>query len=200
VLESGRAIGYLGPLAVESQIEHALAMGGAVDNWACSALDLGSGGGLPGLVLAVAHPQSRWVLLEAHAGRTRFLERAVAELGLADRVAVLRARAEEAGRLAELREAFAVVTSRGFGPPAVTAECASALTAVGGRVVVSEPPDPVTDRWPATGLAPLGLRRWERPEPPPSHPSARVVVLEKQEPCPRWVPRRTGMPAKRPLF
>jgi 16S rRNA (guanine527-N7)-methyltransferase len=196
ILEDGRAVGYLGPAAIEVQIAHARAMGRAIDDWSGSALDLGSGGGLPGLVLAMSHPHGRWVLLDAHAGRTSFLEQAVRELALSRRVAVVRARAEEAGRRSDLREAFAVVTARGFGRPAVTAECASALAAVGGRVVVSEPPDAAPDRWSATGLERLGLRRGGILVDGAAH----VLVLEKVEPCPEWVPRATGRPAKRPLF
>jgi 16S rRNA (guanine527-N7)-methyltransferase len=196
VLEAGRAVGYLGPGPVEAQIAHARALGRVVDDWSGRALDLGSGGGLPGLVLAVAHPQSRWLLLDAHGGRTTFLRRAVADLDLSGRVTVVRARAEEAGRQSELREMFAVVTARGFGPPGVTAECAAALVSIGGRVVVSEPPDPDSGRWPADGLARLGL--WRLPQ--RDDGSAPLVVLHKRKACPAWAPRRVGLPAKRPLF
>ena len=48
------------------------------------------------------------------------------------------------------------MTARSFGPPAATAECAAPLLAVGGLLVVSEPPDG-PDRWPADALAALGL-------------------------------------------
>jgi 16S rRNA (guanine527-N7)-methyltransferase len=156
-------------------------------------VDLGSGGGLPGLVLALAWPESAWVLLDSHQRAVTFLEETVGELGLAGRVDIVRARAEEYGR-GDGRGRAALVVARGFGAPAVTAECAAPLLAVGGRLVVSEPPE-AEDRWPADGLAPLGLRP-ERLV----NIGARFQVLVQGEPCPVAYPRRTGVPSKRPLF
>ena len=76
-----------------------------------SVVDLGSGAGLPGLVLAISRPDLRVTLVEPMARRTQFLEEAVARLGL-DNVEVVRARAEELhGRLAA-----DVVTSRALAP------------------------------------------------------------------------------------
>ncbi|GLJ60816.1 MULTISPECIES: 16S rRNA (guanine(527)-N(7))-methyltransferase RsmG [Microbacterium] len=59
--------------------------------------DVGSGAGLPGLVLAIARPDVQWVLIEPMERRTTWLNEQVAALGL-DNVVVERARAEEAGR------------------------------------------------------------------------------------------------------
>ena len=89
-------------------------------------LDLGSGGGLPGLVLAQHWPDTPAVLLDASERRTAFLSEAVLELGWADRVHVVRARAEEAGSVhSGFRAGFDVVWARSFGSPPVTAECAA---------------------------------------------------------------------------
>jgi 16S rRNA (guanine527-N7)-methyltransferase len=74
--------------------------------------DVGSGAGLPGLVLAIARPDLRVTLVEPLLRRTRFLDEAVAELGLADRVEVFRGRAEELHG----RRTFAVVTARAVAP------------------------------------------------------------------------------------
>jgi 16S rRNA (guanine527-N7)-methyltransferase len=156
-------------------------------------LDLGSGGGLPGLVLATYRPELELTLLEARQRACRFLREAVTALGLAG-VAVVEARAEDAARRPDLRESFDAVVARSFGPPAVTAECAVGFLRPGGRLVVSEPPDRV-DRWSVTDLEELGFA----PPVAGGGPQASFVVLEKTRSHDRW-PRRVGVPAKRPLW
>ena len=120
---------------------------------------------------------------------------------------MVRERAETLGRRDGYREGFQVVMARSFGRPAVTAEGGSALTAPGGRLVVSEPPGDAGDRWPTTGLASLGLRLVRNAAGGPVHRlagpgavPAHLVLLAKDQPSPAWVPRRSGVPAKRPLF
>lgn len=160
-------------------------------------LDLGSGGGVPGLIMATERPELELTLLEARQRACRFLREAVASLGL-DGVAVVEARAEEAARRVDLREVFDAVVARSFGPPAVTAECAVGFLQPAGRLVVSEPPgdeEPASSRWPSDGLDELGLG----PPVPGGGPSGSFVVLEKLRGDERW-PRRVGIPAKRPLW
>jgi 16S rRNA (guanine527-N7)-methyltransferase len=187
-LEEARALGFLGPGPVAFHVEHARAYLPALADVAGAVLDLGAGGGVPGLVLAVERPDLAFTLLDAMAKRTAFLERAVARLGLPN-VTVRTGRAEAVG---ELRASFDAVVARSFGSPAVTAECAAPLLKVGGRLVVSEPPDG-GDRW--TGAAELGL---SEPTVLPGPP--RLVVLAQRSRCPARYPRRTGIPAKRPLW
>ena len=103
-------------------------------------LDLGSGGGLPGLVLALEWPQTTVTLLDAQQRRTAFLADAVRRLGVTTRVQVVEGRAESLGRGAELRGRVDVVVARAFGRPAVTAECAAPFLRADGILVVSEPP------------------------------------------------------------
>jgi 16S rRNA (guanine527-N7)-methyltransferase len=191
VLEEGQRRGLVGPAPVEDHVRHAQQFAAALGDLPSPALDLGSGGGLPGLVLA-AGSSSRWVLLDARRRSGTFLRWAVDELGLADRVEVLVARAEEVGRDDAHRGAYALVTARGFGPPAVVAECAAPLLQVGGLLAVSEPPD-APDRWPAAALAPLGLA-------PVAGAGPAIRVLRQERSCPEAYPRRSGLPAKRPLF
>ena len=77
-----------------------------------SVADVGSGAGLPGIVLAIARPDLRVTLVEPLLRRTRFLDEAVEDLGLQDQVDVVRGRAEElAGR-----RTFDVVTARAVAP------------------------------------------------------------------------------------
>jgi 16S rRNA (guanine527-N7)-methyltransferase len=148
VLVRSQEWGFLGPGPVGPQRTHAAAFLTAIDaDDVTAALDLGSGGGLPGLVLAGLLPATSWVLLDSMHRRTAFLQEAVQELGWADRVRVVTARAEDAGR-SDLRGAADLVVSRSFGRPASTAECGAAFLRVGGQLVVSEPPEPSVDRWP----------------------------------------------------
>lgn len=197
-LERGRELGFLGPGPVDSHIDHAFGFADGNHPAPGSALDLGSGGGVPGLVLAtLVWPTSSWVLLDSAERRCAYLVEAADRLGLSDRVSVVRERAEIAGRDDELRAAFDLVVARSFGPPAVSAECAAPFLRVGGRFVMSEPPvDDPPDRWPATGVAQLGLRRTESPPETRFH----FAAFTQHELCPDRYPRRTGLPAKRPLF
>jgi 16S rRNA (guanine527-N7)-methyltransferase len=200
ILERSRSLGFLGPGSVGVQVAHAEGFAAGVDAPPRRFLDLGSGGGVPGLVLATRWTDATAVLLDASERRCAFLTEAVTALRCDDRVSVVRARAEQAGRRGDLRGGFDLVVARGFGPPAVTAECGAPFLAVGGRLVVSEPPDghaagPGPGRWPAEGLALVGLmpdRAWTEPY------HYRSYVLER--PCPGRYPRRVGVPAKRPLF
>ncbi|MCU1379525.1 MAG: rRNA small subunit methyltransferase [Acidimicrobiales bacterium] len=196
VLERSRTLGFLGPGPIAEQRAHAEAFTTAIDTLGVeAAVDLGSGGGIPGLVLATLLPHLRWTLLDGMPRRTSFLEEAVAALGLEGRVQVVTARAELAGRAPALRGEFQLVVARGFASPAVTAECAAPLLASGGQLVVSEPPGSMGDRWPDVGVAELGLTVEAVVSGPPS-----FVRLRRTGAVPERFPRRVGIPGKRPLW
>ena len=188
--------GFLGPRPLDDQVEHARGFAAATGPPSGLACDLGSGGGIPGLVLAVdVWPGSRWVLLEAMAKRAAFLTQAVEELGIGDRVAVVHGRAEHIGR-GSLRRACTLVTARSFGAPEVTAEAAAPLLAPGGTLVVSEPPDSQGERWPAGGLARVGLV----PSGVIRTDKAGYMVLIQAWSCPPEHPRAWKRQARHPLF
>jgi len=196
VLERAKGEGHVGGGPdVDEHIGHAQAMAACV-GVPSSFLDLGSGAGIPGLILAMLWPERSGTLVEARARRVGALRRAVAALGLEDRVSVVHARAEEVAREALLREGFAVVCARAFAPPAVTAEIATGFLRVGGRLVVAEPPGGDPGRWPPEGLAKLGFG----PAEISSVEGRTFAVVRKATPAgARW-PRRSGMPGKRPLW
>jgi len=198
-LERARQLGFLGPGPVTAHLSHALGFAEVVAASGISTariLDLGTGGGVPGLVLADRFPRAGVVLLDASQRRAEFLRAAVAELGWTDRVEVLRQRGEEAAHRAEYRESFTVVTARSFAGPAATAEIAAGFLAVGGHLVVSEPPPPSSDRWPTEQLAALGLGAAA----PKAVSAAHFAVITKLVPVQGEVPRRTGRPTKRPRW
>lgn len=181
------------PVLVGHSLGFAAVVGGAPPR---HVVDLGSGGGVPGLVLAVeSWPEARFTLVDASQRRCTYLELAVAELGLTDRVAVVVGRAEEVGR-SGLRGGADLVVARSFGPPAVLAECAAPLLEVGGALVVSDPPGSAGERWPGEGVAALGLQV----EVTSVVDGATYSRLRQVETCPDRFPRRVGVPDRRPLF
>lgn len=197
ILSQAQALGYLGPGSLKQAVRHAEGFAAGVATPPARFVDLGSGGGLPGLALLRLWPSASAVLIDGSVRRAGFLDDAVATLELGDRVQVVAERAEVAARRTDLRHQCDVVVSRGFGPPAVTAECGSPFLRKGGVLVVSEPPEPTVDtpRWPAEPLGILGLR-------PETSWSAdfHYQSLVQDEECPDRYPRRTGIPTKRPLF
>jgi 16S rRNA (guanine527-N7)-methyltransferase len=193
-----RDLGFLGPGAVDSHLRHA-------DGFARVArihggdtperyLDLGSGAGIPGLVLAARWRDTRTVLVESMHRRANHLRHEHAALMLGPAVEILEERAEVTARRPSYRERHQVVTARAFGTPPVVAEIAAGLVEVGGIVIVSEPPVSDVSRWPREPLAELGLG--------PAHVcianDAHFAVLRKDRPAPDHMPRRVGIPAKRP--
>lgn len=203
ILREAQRSGLLGPDNLEAGIEHARGFADGLPSSPMRLLDLGSGGGLPGLPLAGLWSESFVLLLDASRRRTEFLEWAIEQLGWARRVTVVRARAETAAHQSGLRAGFDTAVARGFGRPAVTAECAAGFLQVGGWLVVSEPPHAESvkvcgldeDRWPTDGVRRLGMAlgpRWT------SGYSYRALVQTTA--CPATYPRRVGVPAKRPLF
>lgn len=148
------------------------------------AVDLGTGGGLPGLVLAMLYPVSEWLLIEMRTNRAAEVERASLRLGVSDRVTVLAMEAQVVAH-GEDREQADVVVARSFGPPSLVAECGSGLLRIGGSLMVSEPPETTEDRWPTTGLKSLGLS-FERSE---SVDGATFAVMTKKQPLGLTIPR-----------
>jgi 16S rRNA (guanine527-N7)-methyltransferase len=193
VLERARDLGFLGPGPVEAHIEHARAYLAALPD-AGTIIDLGTGGGVPGLPLAYWRPELRWVLVDAIAKRIAFVRSAVQELALL--AEVVEGRAEELAAEAGWRRSADVVVTRSLASPGVAAEYAAPFLKVGGRAVIAEPPGGASDRWPPDGLAQLGLAKG----PVLSAVNVTLQVLDQTEPCPERFPRRTGVAAKRPLF
>ncbi len=190
VLERARAVGFLGPGPLSVHVEHAAAYGDALPTEVRSVVDIGSGGGVPGLPIALSRPELSVTLLDAAQRRTAFLLWALTELELDGRVATLTGRAEVIGRQARYRRTFDAVVSRGFGPPASTLECAAGLVRTGGVILVSEPPD--GRDWPDDPIAELGLTR--RPHAGP------IAIFEARDDLSDNYPRSAKVMKRDPLF
>lgn len=181
----------VGPGDVRVHLDHAMAMAQALPA-PDRAVDLGSGAGIPGLVLAGVWPRSSWVLVDGALRRVHLLRESVAALGWTDRVQVVHGRAEDLGRNPAYRGQVDLVTARSFGPPAVTAECGAPFLRRGGLLAVTEPPESVGTRWPDDDLVRLGLRR------DGVHGGVQLMTLVSD--VPDEYPRRPGIPSRRPLF
>ena len=157
-------------------------------------IDIGSGGGLPGIPLALAMPQVHFTLLEANSRKAAFLEHLAATLNLRN-VAVATGRAEELGNRPALREQFDRAISRAAAPPAVLLELALPFVRPGGDLVAQVSPIDPQLLEPAARLLGGGPPRLERP----GDGAGTLLVVPKLVPTPAGFPRRTGVPNRKPL-
>ena len=163
-------------------------------------LDIGSGGGFPGLVIAVACPQLSVTLLEATQKKCAFLSSCGQQLGLSN-LRVINARAEEAGRDPELRGSFDLVSARAVAGLNVLLELALPLLTMGGRLLAMKGEawqEELAQAAPALTLL-GGAARPTYEYSLPGGDRRAIVDIEKQSPTPDKYPRRPGMPNKRPL-
>jgi 16S rRNA (guanine527-N7)-methyltransferase len=157
VLRRAQELGFLGARPIEGVIEHAREFVTALGDLdeGSRVVDLGAGGGVPGLVIAHDRPDLQITLLDRRTKRTDFLELVVRRLGWTERVEVV---ATDVARfVAERPPPFDAAVARGFGPPAETLRWATALVGADGVIVISEPP--TGDRWDPAVLEDLGVHR-----------------------------------------
>lgn len=160
VLAEAQTAGFLGKAALDDHVDNGLGFAAAIRAAGAErGVDLGSGGGVPALVVARALPEFSVTCVDRGTRRCEFLDEAVVALGLGERVTVVEGDAEAVAREANHEAAYDVVTARSFGPPAVTAEAAARFLAEDGILLVSEPPTAEAGtRWDAPAeLAMLGL-------------------------------------------
>jgi 16S rRNA (guanine527-N7)-methyltransferase len=146
-------------------------------------VDVGSGGGAPGIPLAHALPGREVTLLEATRRKCDFLERWSADL---PNLQVVCGRAEE-----QSLDAWGVAVAKALAPPAVAAEWCLPLVAPGGAAVLYVGPTAQADR--VAQVAGLLAAELEPASPPG------LLVLRKLRPTPPGFPRRPGVARKRPL-
>lgn len=166
-------------------------------------VDVGSGGGVPGIPIALARPAWRVTLVESERRKAEFLREACAALGLSARVTVRAERAERLAREPALRDAFGAAVARAVGPAATCLELTLPFVRPGGRAVLYRgPKEAEADLAAATAAAALlgGAAPWVRALTLPSGAARRLLVVPKTGPTPERYPRREGMPAKRPLL
>ncbi len=164
-----------------------------IDQFGTQFLDIGSGAGFPGMVLAIARTRSRWTLLESRARRAEFLQETAGRLGL-DEVRVAAERAEEwIWQDALLREGFDAVTMRAVAGTRASLELGLPYVRTGGRLLLPKGSDGLADvQAEAEWMARLGGGRIEAADSIVAGPDGRpgkIVIVEKAAPTPEIYPR-----------
>jgi 16S rRNA (guanine527-N7)-methyltransferase len=193
---------FLDSLSCWEVIEHTWDVSVRERSESLQAIDVGSGGGFPGVVLKIALPALRLTLLEATGKKAEFLRVIVERLRLTD-VVVTNERAEEVGQNPKHRERYDLALARALAGMATLAELTLPLVRLGGLVIAQKGENPATEVESAQqAILILGGRVKEIiPVAIPGLDGKRhLVVLEKVSPTPSNYPRRPGMPAKRPLI
>ena len=163
-------------------------------------VDVGTGAGLPGLVLKIMRPDWEGVLMDALAKRLHFIDAVVARLNLTGLV-TWHSRAEDAGRLRDMREQFDLSVARAVAPLAVLAEYCLPFTRVGGLFVAMK--GRPENEWPqaARAVSLLGgeLEDLQQFVLPGTDMQRSLFCIRKISPVPKHYPRRAGRPEKQPL-
>ncbi len=158
-------------------------------------IDVGSGGGLPGVPLAIVMGDVDFVLLDATKKKTDFIARCAEWLGL-ENLSVINGRAEGVGQDKTHRGMYDGAMARAVGKVAMIAELTVPMVKVGGLVVLTKGEQADEELKQAKkALHMLHTHHVGTVE----TPTGRVVVLEKQRTTPRMYPRRDGEPKRSPL-
>lgn len=164
---------------------------------ATSLLDVGAGGGIPGMILAIARPDLDVTLLDATLKKVTFLRETAAVLGLAN-VTTIHGRAEELAHDPTYRERYAIVTARAVARLATLVELVVPLTAVGGLVIL--PKGATAHEEIDEARAAVGSVGGKNPRAVRSEiDDTLFVLIDKTDPTLERFPRRAGMPNKRPI-
>lgn len=194
VLEANRKVNLTGAKDAAALLPHlldALTLAGDVSE---SLVDVGSGGGFPGIPLALA-TGARVLLVEPTAKKAAFLERVLSTCGIPGEVVA--ERAEVASRDPRFREQFAFATARAVSTAPTVAELTVPFLRINGRALLQRAGMQPRERQALEDAAPmLGAELIEERM---LEGERRILVLVKRRPTEQRFPRRNGVPEKRPL-
>jgi 16S rRNA (guanine527-N7)-methyltransferase len=162
-------------------------------------IDVGSGGGLPGVPIAIARPDLNVTLLEATGKKAAFLRETAAALGLT-RVRVLSMRAEEAAHVPAERAAYHLAVARAVAPLAALVELTLPFVRVGGVLAAVKGSRAAAESADAkSAIRQCGGGAVQELPLRGVAPELRLLMVPKRARTPAHLPRRPGLPAKQPL-
>ncbi len=163
-------------------------------------LDLGSGGGLPGVPIKICMPHLSMFLVDSNKRKIRFLQHTVEQLGL-DKVSLINERAEIIGQSKEHREHYDYVLCRAVAEMVVLAELALPLLKPGGRALIYKGPRGVRETKEAERAIKLcgGFIEEMHEYALPTGEKRSLFILNKAESTPCQYPRSIGKPGRKPL-
>jgi len=165
-------------------------------------IDVGTGGGFPGLAVAIALPQAQLTLVDSVGRKTQAVQAMAEALGLQDRVELRCERIELTGRQKRCRGQFDLAMARAVAAAPVVAEYLVPLLAPGGEALLYR------GQWNSgdqrdleAAITPLkaAIGGLEQRDLPGGRGQRTAIVLRSQEPCPKTYPRAVGIPSKFPL-
>jgi 16S rRNA (guanine527-N7)-methyltransferase len=185
---------------IDKHVEDSLQANQLMDISGKRLVDIGSGAGFPGLILAISRPDCQVTLVESDRKKAQFLNNVAAKLQLSN-VAVVPERAEILGHQEGFREQFQLCTSRAVAALNVLLELSLPLLTVGGQAVIWKGRNYQQEIDEAQhALQTLGGVLVEQHDYTLMQERDRILlVVKKTTPTPARYPRRPGIPAKRPL-
>jgi 16S rRNA (guanine527-N7)-methyltransferase len=163
-------------------------------------IDVGSGGGIPGIVLAIVWPETHVTLVESIAKKTAFLVHVASHFALPN-VHIVSERAETLGQDKQYRAQYDMATARAVAELRVLVEYLLPLVRIGGKVYAPKGPTPQVEVEAAkTAITTLGghLHDIVSINEPPLEPRTMVRIVKRRA-TPGTYPRLAGTPSKKPL-
>ncbi|MGB1621521.1 MAG: 16S rRNA (guanine(527)-N(7))-methyltransferase RsmG [Synechococcus sp.] len=165
-------------------------------------IDVGTGGGFPGLAAAIALPGSRFTLVDSVGRKTTAVQAMAAELGLSDRITVRTERIEETGQQKQCRGCYDLAMARAVATAPVVAEYLAPLLKQKGDALLYRghwDDQQQLDLARAAKILKTEIKSIQKIELPDGRGVRHVIRLSPTAPCPRTYPRAVGIPSKVPL-
>ncbi len=162
-------------------------------------IDVGTGAGFPGIVLAILRPDCTFLLMDSLKKRIRFLNGAIEDLALSNAQAV-HSRAEDAGQNPVYREMFTIALSRAVASMPVLCEYCLPFIKIGGSMIAYKGPGAAAQAQAANrAMHQLGAGKINVVDALTPERNHKLVRIRKTHPTPSAYPRKAGLPAKQPL-